>query len=151
MIQYREANKFDIADMSRIRAREWETEAYWTIRIAGYMDCTINPCQALASRIIYVATENEIVIGFIAGHLTQRFKCDGELEWIDVHDEYRRKGIASEMLKLLATWFIEHKALKICIDPGNENAREFYNWHQAEKLNEHWLVWNDINIVFQKV
>src|SRR5580698_8895638 len=108
MIRYREANKFDIADMSQIRAGEWETEAYWNIRIAGYMDRTINPRQALASRIMYVATENEIVIGFIAGHLTRRFECEGELEWIDVCNAYRRKGIASEMLKLLATWFIEH-------------------------------------------
>ena len=33
---------------------------------------------------MYVTTNEDEVVGIIAGHLTRRFGCDGELEWIDV-------------------------------------------------------------------
>lgn len=90
-----------------------------------------------------------IIIGFIAGHLTERFNCNGELEWINVIPAYRRSGIAFELLCLLASWFIEQKALKICVDVGSDAARQFYTKHGAENLNEHWLVWKDISVVLQ--
>ena len=87
--------------------------------------------------------------GFIAGHLTRRFSCDGELEWIDVVRERRRSGIASELLRVLAAWFVEREALRVCVDPGNAVARFFYARHGAEALNQHWLVWSDISVVLR--
>jgi GNAT superfamily N-acetyltransferase len=149
-VQYREANKFDINTLAQIRANEWGTVKCWNTRISGYMDYTHHPQQALMPRIIYVAIKNEIIVGFIAGHLTKRYECDGELEWIDVISEHRRNGIASELVRLLAKWFIEKNAFKICIDPGNETARQFYAKNGAEALNEHWMVWKDINVVLAK-
>jgi ribosomal protein S18 acetylase RimI-like enzyme len=103
----------------------------------------------LPQRVIYVATEADSLAGFIAGHLTRRYKCDGELEWIDVISEHRRSGVASELLRRLAAWFVEQKASRVCVDvqPANIAARRFYAKHGAEKLNEHWLVWNDIKNV----
>lgn len=152
MVQYREANKFDIPAMAIIRAEEWGTEEYWKNRIAGYMDCVLQPKEALKPRVIYIASEPGNVIGFISGHLTHRYECDGELEWINVIPEYRRSGIASELLQLLASWFIEQKALRICVDvdPSNLAARHFYKKHGTENLNKHWLVWKDINVVLEK-
>jgi GNAT superfamily N-acetyltransferase len=120
------------------------TRAFQDIWIAHH------PQQALMPRIIYVAIENETIVGFIAGHLTKRYECDGELEWIDVISKYRRNEIASELVRLLAKWFIEQNAFKICIDPGNITARQFYGKNGAEPLNEHWMVWKDINVVFEK-
>jgi hypothetical protein len=35
-------------------------------------------------RVSYVAFEQGLIVGFIAGHLTRRYGCDGELEWINV-------------------------------------------------------------------
>jgi len=85
----------------------------------------------------------------VAGHLTRRHGCDGELQWINVIPERRGSGIASELLRLLAGWFVEQKAFRICVnvDPSNAVARAFYIRHGAEKLNDHWLVWNDIRKV----
>jgi ribosomal protein S18 acetylase RimI-like enzyme len=146
-VQFREADKSDIPAIAQMRSKNWETEEYWIHRISGYMDCHLHPQQALMPRIIYIASEANIPVGFIAGHLTRRYECDGELEWIDVLQEYRRSGIASKLLQLLAAWFIEQKALKICVDvdPTNITARRFYKKHGAEDLNKHWLVWKDIN------
>jgi GNAT superfamily N-acetyltransferase len=146
-IDYREATEDDIPSLSRLRSLGWGEIDYWIPRITAYMDGTSNPQKALPERIIYVAMDGEKVIGLIAGHLTRRFDCDGELEWIDVDTEYRRKGIASELVKILAKWFAGQGAKKICVDPGNENARKFYAANGAGNLNQHWMYWEDISAV----
>ena len=144
--QYREATVDDLPAMARIRAEDWETEEYWMNRISGYLTGDHNPQQALGPRIIYVALDGEVIAGFIAGHLTQRYACSGELEWINVIESYKRKGIASNLFRLLASWFIFHKAYRVCVDvdPTNLNARKFYKRHSATELNKYWLVWDDI-------
>jgi GNAT superfamily N-acetyltransferase len=95
---------------------------------------------------VYVAMEDGIVGGFVAGHLTRRYGCDGELQWIDVVAERRRRGVATKLLRLIALWFISQGARRICVDPGNSAARQLYQAHGAEELNQHWMVWNDIDI-----
>jgi ribosomal protein S18 acetylase RimI-like enzyme len=138
--------------MARIRAARWETEEFWEKRISGYLDGEHHPQKALMPRVIYVATEGNSLVGFIAGHLTRRYECDGELEWIDVIPAHRRSGVASELLRLLAAWFSGQNARRICVDvdPANTVARRFYTRHGAESLNPHWLVWNDINVVLRE-
>jgi ribosomal protein S18 acetylase RimI-like enzyme len=152
VLEYREANKSDIQGMSRIRAKNWGTEEYWNARIESYVDCKLHPQHALMPRVIYVASVEYNIVGFIAGHLTKRYVCDGELQWIDVIEEHRRSGVASKLLRLLAAWFVAQNAYKICVDvdPDNITARRFYKRNGAEDLNKHWLVWNDINIVLGK-
>jgi len=44
----------------------------------------LRPQQVLTPRILYVAIESENVVGLVAGHLTRRFDCTGELKWINV-------------------------------------------------------------------
>jgi len=144
---FREAVTGDIPELAEIRAENWGTQEYWNHRISGYLDCTLHPQQALKPRIMYVALAKNMIVGFIAGHLTQRLGCDGELEWIDTRKEYQRKGIASELIRLLAKWFVLQKAFKICIDPGSEAAKEFYGKNGATMLNDHWMFWKDIRTV----
>jgi len=146
MPSYRQADISDVPDMARIRASEWGSEDYWRKRIAGYMRCELHPQQALMTRVAYVAEEGQAVIGFIAGHLTHRFGCAGELEWINVLPERRGSGISSALLRLLAAWFIDQHALRICVDvdPANTRARRFYLRYGAQHLNPRWLIWNDI-------
>lgn len=145
-IHYRLAEQSDVPAMARIRAAEWETEEYWNARISRYMNGELHPQQALMPRVNYVAVEGDSLLGFIAGHLTRRFACDGELEWINVLPERRGTGVAVELLRLLAAWFAAQNACKICIDvePKNTHARRFYMRFGAVELNPHWLVWNDV-------
>src|ERR1700674_1851705 len=79
---------------------------------------------------------------------SRRVYCDGELEWINVVPEPRGSALGSELLPLLAAWFTEQKASRICVDvdQANTTARRFYKRHGADNLNEHWLVWNDIRV-----
>ena len=144
--EYREARDDDIDQLALIRAQGWGAEQYWRDRIRGYASGALNPHQALAPRVIYVAVEDSRIIGFIAGHLTRRFDCDGELEWLNVVSEKRGAGVAGKLLLLLAEWFGNSNAKRICVDadPENPTARAFYRKHGAEDLNPHWLVWPDI-------
>jgi aminoglycoside phosphotransferase (APT) family kinase protein len=89
------------------------------------------------------------VIGYIGGHLTQRYDCDGELQYLYVAPRHRRKGIASELLSLLAGWFAEQEASRICVDvvPDNAPARRCCARHGAVGLSEYWMVWPDVAAV----
>ncbi len=137
--------------MARLRAAEWGTQDYWEARIAAYLNGELHPQKALLPRAGYVALDGDSVVGFIAGHLTRRYGCGGELEWINVAPEYRRKSVAAELIVLLAAWFVERSALKVCVNvaPENMTAARFYQKHGADRLNEHWLVWNDISVVLE--
>jgi GNAT superfamily N-acetyltransferase len=146
-VLYRQADRLDIPGMAQIRAANWGQEEYWRNRIARYMACELHPQQALMPRAIYVAMEGNSLVGFVAGHLTRRYGCDGELEWINVVPASRGSGVASKLLELMAGWFAEQNASSVCVnvDPSNSGARRFYTRHGAENLNEHWLVWNNIS------
>lgn len=147
-ITFREATKQDIPALAEIRGDSPENREYWNSRILGYLNCTHHPQQALYSRIIYVACVRGAIIGFAAGHLTQRYNCEGELQWVNVIEKQTRKGIASKLVQILANWFIKQNAYKICVDPGNDAARHFYKMNGAENLTEHWMFWPDIrNII----
>ncbi len=152
-IEYREAEQSDVHTMALIRAAEWGTIDYWHDRITRYLNIDNYPYTqtALSPRVVYVALRNNVLIGYIAGHLTHRLNCEGELEWINVIADFRGNGVASELLKLLAEWFVEHRALKICIDvePANTIAQRFYRRHGAKNLNQHWLYWKDISVVLK--
>jgi GNAT superfamily N-acetyltransferase len=96
---------------------------------------------------MWMASDEGTPVGYIAGHLTRRYACDGELQWIYVVREYRRRGVASRLLGLLADWFVEQNARRICVDVGDDEARHFYRRHGATVLNQHWMVWEDIGVV----
>jgi GNAT superfamily N-acetyltransferase len=148
-IRYREADQADISAMARIRTGRDEGGGASEERMARYLAGEHHPQQALMPRVIYVALEGDALVGYIAGHLTRRYACDGELQWIYVIPEHRGSGVASALLRRLAVWFAEQKASRICVDvvPENTTARRFYTRHGADILNNHWLVWNDIRVV----
>jgi GNAT superfamily N-acetyltransferase len=152
-VRYRLAVQSDIPTMARIRTLSWGTEDYWRTRIAAYMACELHPQHALLPRVNYVALEGDAVVGLIAGHLTTRHACDGELEWIDVVPEKRGSGVASELFRRLAAWLVEQKARRICVDvdPANSTARRFYARNGADELKPHWMVWNDVSVVLDQM
>jgi ribosomal protein S18 acetylase RimI-like enzyme len=134
--------------MAAIRAQEWETQAYWEKRIGNYLRGEIAAQHALPGHAVFVAVREQAVTGFIAGHRTTRHACQGELEWMDVVSAHRRQGIAGRLIVTLAGWFIEQKALRICIDvkPDNTAARALYAKYGARPLNPHWMFWEDIRV-----
>jgi GNAT superfamily N-acetyltransferase len=148
-IEFRTAKDVDIQAMAVIRAQVWGTEAYWQDRIAGYLRGEINPQKALPARASFVAVGSGRVIGFVAGHRTRRFDCDGELEWVNVDEAWRGRGIAARLMAMMGAWFVEQHAQRICVnvDPNNSAARRLYATHGAAPLNEFWMVWEDAGLM----
>ncbi len=146
---YRTAGREDIPGMAQVRAGDWETEEFWNIRILHYLACLSHPRESLPARAAFVCIDGETVAGLVAGHLTRRFGCDGELQWISVRPHYRGSGVASELLRRMAEWFVEQGAVRVCVDvePANEIARRFYRRHGADDLQPSWMVWEDIRRV----
>jgi GNAT superfamily N-acetyltransferase len=118
-------------------------------RMAAYLEGHHHPQQALPPRVAYVALVQDAVVGYVAGHLTRRYDCDGELQYLFVTPQRRRTGVASELLRLLARWFTHQGARRICVnvEPDNEGARAFYSGHGATSLHPFWLVWPGITVV----
>jgi ribosomal protein S18 acetylase RimI-like enzyme len=145
-IEIRLAEERDIPAMAAIRAREWQTEEFWSASVGNYLRGSHSPQQAQARRCAWVAFEDNVVAGFVAGHLTTRFGCDGELQWINVDGDHRGKGIADRLMATMLEWFREKNAFRICVnvEPGNARARALYAKHGATVLNEYWMLWADL-------
>ena len=85
-------------------------------------------------------------------HLTTRHKCAGEVQYLFVNPSVRRIGIATGLLRLMASWFLEQDArrVRVCLDEDSPSARPFYEAAQAVQLSEtrrFWYVWSDIGEV----
>lgn len=148
-VQYRQATILDIPEIARLCADSRQEVGYWNARIGAYVKIEFNPHQATESRMVYVAIEKGVIIGFIAGHLTKRQEYVGQIQWIGTAPQNRRTGIASDLLWILAGWFIENNvnSVRVDVDPENFVTRDFYKRHHAFGLNQHWLYWDDIAVV----
>jgi GNAT superfamily N-acetyltransferase len=145
-VTYRLAELADVEKLAHIRAAEWGTLPYWRTRISGYMTGDLSPKQALGARTVVAAVRAEAIVGFAAAHLTNRFGCNGELQWLNVEHQSRRLGIATRLLRLVAAWFVQQQSTHICVDP-DEASRTFYVRQGARPLGEHWLAWPDISVL----
>jgi GNAT superfamily N-acetyltransferase len=136
----------DIPSLAALRAQEWETQDYWAKRIRSYLDGTHNPQQALPERMLFVAEEKGVIVGFVAGHRTRRHGCDGELEWMNVAAAHRGRGLSQRLLLRMAAWFVEQKAYRVCVNvrSNNQPAVALYSRSGAQPLCPGWMVWPDI-------
>lgn len=142
-----EARTGDVASVAEIRAGDTEAGPA-DARMERYLAGTHHPGHALRPRVMYLALQEDRIAGYIAGHLTTRFDCEGELQYLYVDRGCRRRGAASALLTALAKWFIEKGARRICVDvvPENAAARSLYRQHGAVELNRNWMVWEDFKV-----
>lgn len=118
-------------------------------RMSAYFDGLHHPKEALLPRTGYVALIGDTMVGYIAGHRTRRYGYDGEVQYLFVAANYRRRGIASALLRLLAEWFQNQGIARVCVNVDIESpaALPFYTSHGASALTRHWWVWEDIGKV----
>jgi GNAT superfamily N-acetyltransferase len=147
-VQIRRATAADVPRMAASRNTNRDA-GQADARMAAYLEGRHHPQQALAPRVAYVGTVGEVVVGYIAGHLTRRYGCDGEVQYLYVAPPFRRSGVASMLLLQLAEWFDAQGAARICVDVNEESpgAGPFYASHGAQPLRPHWMVWPDIRSV----
>lgn len=146
MVERREATVADVAAMQACRLRDPAAEPA-DRRMAAYFAGEHHPQQALLPRTGFVALAEGEVIGYIAGHLTTRHGCAGEVQYLYVAPPYRHRGIGTALLHDLAAWFQARHARKVCValaDDSPPEARPFYESAGAAPLRKHWYGWEDI-------
>jgi ribosomal protein S18 acetylase RimI-like enzyme len=148
-VRYRHAKETDIPGMATLSAAKHTDEGYWKERISSYVNRSLHLEKGLEPRVLHVATDGRNLVGFAAGHLSRRQQCDGEVQWLNILPSHRRQGVASDLLRLLAMWFVAQNAERVCveIDPANVAGREFCKQSGALILSERLWVWNDIKVV----
>ena len=145
-VHYRQAADDDVVAMTRCHLADPANPGADS-RMAAYFAGQHHPQQALSARVGYVALINDAIVGYIAGHLTTRHGCAGELQYIFVAPRNRRRGIATALLRLLAQWFSSQTAAKVCValaDDSPEEARPFFESVGAAPLKRFWYAWEDI-------
>ena len=140
----RSGEENDIARMASIRAAESQDMFFWSDRIARYLSREHSPEHALQSRAFFVAVDEEVV-GFVAGHLTRRFGCQEELQWINIAVDRRGSGVARALITRIGAWFVEQEANRVCVNVDFRNvlARRLYSSCGAQILDKNWMVWDD--------
>lgn len=80
------------------------------------------------SSIIYVAEENNKIIGYIYGYIESNETCFNKtsiLEALYINNEYRNKGVATNLVKNFKEWSIENEAKYIEVQVLNKNVEAF--------------------------
>lgn len=111
-------------------------------RWKAYMHKEHHPQKAKDPRIVYVAIIDQEIVGFIAGHLTERFDLEGELQSIYILPEYQRYGLGTQLVITLAKWFKKWNAKEVCVDHKG-GSEGFYIKLGARPNNHGWLVWDN--------
>ena len=134
--------------MTRCRAADVEAGPA-DARMGAYLDGQHHPQRALAPRTALVAIEADDVVGYVAGHQTTRYDCDGELQYLYVAPAHRRRGVGAELVRHLAQWFDRHTLLRVCVN-ADAGAEAFYVKLGAIELKPHWYVWDDIRALLHR-
>jgi ribosomal protein S18 acetylase RimI-like enzyme len=145
----RPAEPTDIPAIAELRAQTKGGQAFWTDRINRYLRGEHSPQKALELRSAFVATDEGEIVGFVAGHRTRRFDCDGEVQWIDVDRQHRGCGVGYQLIAHIGAWFLLQNAGRICVnvDTNNLAARKLYEKCGARPLNEAWMVWDHSSLI----
>ena len=145
-IRFRRASAADAPAMAACRRTD-PTAGPADPRMAAYFDGHHHPQEALPARTGYVALADDAVVGYIAGHLTTRHGCAAEVQYLFVAPEFRGRGVATALLRLLADWFVAKGAVKVCVcvDADSPAARPFYESAGASPFRRFWYVWDDIS------
>src|SRR5690349_12176280 len=147
-IQFREASAADVPAMITSHGATSAADS----RIAAYLNRQHHPQQALLPRMAYVALHEKRVIAYVAGHRTARHGCEGEVQYLFVSPDFRRRGIATELLRRLAAWFQSQGVQNVCVALANDSppeAKPFYESAGAAPLKKYWYAWQNIGSILR--
>ena len=138
------ATDSDIPDLASLRGGGNRLEQ----TMLGYLHGTYSPGFAEKDRAVFVARLSGEFAGYVAGHRTTRFGCDGELQWLNVAEKHRGIGVADALIQKILDWFRSKEINRVCVnvDPANHIARRVYERHGAAELDQYWLIWSDLRV-----
>lgn len=110
-----------------------------------------SPKSSKPERVILKAVIDSHIAGYIAGHLTNRYEMDAEIQSFYILINYQRNGIGKSLLMKFVEWLNGHQAKRLCVGIAKGNKYQaFYLKFGGKHLNEHWIYWDDLNVL-QKI
>ena len=149
-IHFREATSADVPAIAQCRREDPADGGVIDPRMEAYFDGRHHPQQALLARVGYIALNNDVVVGYIAGHRTNRHGCSGEVQYLFVSPSWRRRGVAAALLCLLAQWFVAQDARRVCVGVAADSPQQalpFFERLKALPIKSHGYGWEDIGII----
>jgi GNAT superfamily N-acetyltransferase len=145
-VHVRLAESADVPAMAACRLRD-PAAGPADPRMDAYFNGQHHPHQALLPRVGYVAVVDEQIVGYIAGHRTTRHGYSGEIQYLFVAPEYRRRSVGSRLVQRLAQWFdlAGARNVCVCVDADSPAAVPFYNSLGAAPFKRFWMGWADIS------
>ncbi len=127
---------------------DFDTRAYrWKTYFAAQ-----SPASAKPERIVFKAIDGDRITGYLAVHLTTRYDKDAEIQSVYVLKAYQRGGVGTALLKHAIGWMMNFNAKNLCVGIAPENPyQQFYLKYGGSFLNPHWIVWDNINLLKEKL
>jgi GNAT superfamily N-acetyltransferase len=150
-VHFRIATAADVAAMAACRLSD-PVAGPADPRMGAYFNCQHHPHQALLPRVGYVAVVNVEIVGYIAGHRTTRHGYSGEIQYLFVAPDHRRRGVGSALVQQLAEWFDRSGARNVCVcvDADSPAAAPFYESLGAVPFKRFWCGWTDISTLVSR-
>lgn len=118
-----------------------------------YLSGASSPKLARRERVAFKACADDKMVGFIAGHLTNRFGKDVEIESFYTLEDDQQTGAWGQLLLHFIEWARGHEAKSLCVGVGPElnEYREFFIKYGATYLNPRWIYWDDMAALAERV
>jgi GNAT superfamily N-acetyltransferase len=111
-----------------------------------------SPLSAKPERIVFKAVFEQKLIGYISGHLTNRHGKDAEIQSFYILKDSQRKGLGKALLGHFLEWLARHKAKSLCVGIAYNNPYQaFYLKYGGTYLNKHWIYWDDLSMLANKI
>ncbi|MGN6353924.1 MAG: GNAT family N-acetyltransferase [Parafilimonas sp.] len=111
-----------------------------------------SPQTSKPQRIVLKAVTNGKIAGYLAGHLTTRYNFGAEIQSFYILKSAQNKKIGTELLISFVHWLTGTDAKSLCVGINPENRyKRFYLKYGGEYFNAHWIYWNDLTRLLQRL
>lgn len=137
----------DQAIASRDKVREGSSSREGAIkRWRGYIKGTHHPRFSKSPRKIYLAFDDDRLIGHVACHLRTKQGFESELQSIFVLHEYQRQGLGTKLLQAVVEWLMEMGAKSMMAGFYSDNEyQRFYLKYGGVKAAGSRCEWYNLN------
>ncbi len=85
-----------------------------------------SPQTSKPERIVLKAEVDEKIVGYIAGHLTNRYEKDAEIQSFYVLKSYQRQGIGRQLFLKFVEWMQLQHAQSLCVGIAEDNPYQAF-------------------------